>query len=183
MMPEISLNILDVAQNSVKAGAKLVEITVVGDTTEGELSVVISDDGCGMTPEQVKQVTDPFFTTRTTRKVGLGVPFFKMAAEITGGRFSIESEPGKGTATTAVFKLDSIDKMPMGDLASTVSSIIGTNPDIDFVLTVENDGQKFQADTRQFKDVLGDISLGEPQVVEYIREFINSGMEEIHAVF
>ena len=95
MMPEISLNILDVAENSTRAKASLVEITVDADTASDRLTIVIKDNGCGMTEEQVAQVTDPFFTSRTTRKVGLGVPFFKYAAESTGGSFSIESRPGK----------------------------------------------------------------------------------------
>lgn len=103
MMPEISLNILDVAENSVRAGASLIEIGVSVQTEEDTLTVVIKDDGCGMSAEQVEKVQDPFYTTRTTRRVGLGVPFFKQAAESTGGSFSIMSELGKGTVVTAVF--------------------------------------------------------------------------------
>ena len=109
MMPEISLNILDVAENSTRAGASLVQITVDVQPEADKLTVIITDDGCGMTPEQIRQVTDPFYTSRTTRKVGLGVPFFKFAAESTGGSFSIESEPGKGTMVTAVFTLNHRD--------------------------------------------------------------------------
>ena len=104
-MPEISLNILDVAENSTRAGASLVQITVDVQPEADKLTVIITDDGCGMTAEQIRQVTDPFYTSRTTRKVGLGVPFFKFAAESTGGSFSIESEPGKGTMVTAVSTL------------------------------------------------------------------------------
>ena len=104
-MPEISLNILDVAENSTRAGASLVQITVDVQPEADKLTVIITDDGCGMTPEQIRQVTDPFYTSRTTRKVGLGVPFFKFAAESTGGSFSIESEPGKGTMVTAKYGL------------------------------------------------------------------------------
>ena len=105
MLPEISLNILDVAQNSISAGAALTEISVVIDTASDSLTVVIKDNGCGMNEEQLKAVTDPFYTTRKTRKVGLGVPFFKMAAEITGGSFEISSAVGKGTTVKAVFGL------------------------------------------------------------------------------
>ena len=97
MLPEISLNVLDVSENSTRAGATLVEIRVAASQADDTLTIVIADNGCGMTPEQVSRVTDPFFTTRTTRKVGLGIPFFKYAAESTGGSFRIESEPGKGT--------------------------------------------------------------------------------------
>ena len=115
MMPEISLNILDVAENSTRAKASLVEITVDTDVAADTLTVVIKDDGCGMTEEQVAQVIDPFYTSRTTRKVGLGVPFFKYAAESTGGSFFIRSQVGVGTVVTAVFVLSHIDRMPLGD--------------------------------------------------------------------
>ena len=129
MMPEISLNILDVAENSTMAKASLVEITVDADTASDRLTIVIKDNGCGMTEEQAAQVTDPFFTSRTTRKVGLGVPFFKYAAESTGGSFSIESRPGKGTAVTAVFVLSHIDRMPLGDITSTIHTLIVYHPE------------------------------------------------------
>ena len=127
-MPEISLNILDVAENSTRAGASLVQITVDVQPEADKLTVIITDDGCGMTPEQIRQVTDPFYTSRTTRKVGLGVPFFKFAAESTGGSFSIESEPGKGTMVTAVFTLNHIDRMPLGDMTATIHTLIQGHP-------------------------------------------------------
>ena len=112
MLTEISLNILDIAQNSIRACAKLVEIIVSARTASDELTIIIKDDGHGMTDEQLNSVTDPFFTTRTTRKIGLGIPFYKMAAECTGGSFSIVSEKNKGTTVTAVFKISHIDRMP-----------------------------------------------------------------------
>jgi len=178
MMPEISLNILDVTQNSVTAGASLIQIAIAGDSRTDRLTVQISDNGCGMTQEQVRCVTDPFFTSRTTRKVGLGIPFFKMAAELTGGSFQIESQVGVGTTTTAVFGLSSIDRMPLGNMADTMSVLIGPNPNIDFVLTMEQDGEGFVMDTRSFREVLGpDIPLSEPQVVNYIKDYIKENME------
>ena len=160
MMPEISLNILDVTQNSVTAGASLIQISITADSAADRLTVQIADNGCGMTEEQVRNVTDPFFTSRKTRKVGLGIPFFKMAAEITGGSFRIESQVGAGTTTTAVFGMSSIDRMPLGDIADTIRVLVGPNPDIDFVLTMEQDGRGFVMDTRSFREILGpDISL------------------------
>lgn len=176
MMPEISLNILDVAQNSVTAGATLTTIKIAADSASDRLEASITDNGRGMTAEQVERVTDPFFTTRTTRKVGLGVPFFKMAAEITGGEFSIKSTPGVGTCTTAIFGLSSIDRMPIGDIASTMVTLVGMNPDIDFVLDYSVDNQGFVMDTREFREILGDISLSEPEVQSYITEFIREGI-------
>ena len=130
MMTEISLNILDVAENSTKAGAALVTITVDADFEADQLTVSIEDNGCGMTPEQVERVTDPFFTSRTTRKVGLGVPFFKYAAESTGGSFQIESTIGVGTTVTATFTLSHIDRMPLGDINSTIHTLVVYHPEI-----------------------------------------------------
>ena len=131
-MPEISLNVLDVAENSTRAKASLVEISVAADTKADTLVIKIKDDGCGMTAEQLAHVEDPFFTTRTTRKVGLGVPFFKMAALAAGGDFSIESKPGAGTCVTAVFGLSHIDRMPLGDMTSTIHTLIIFHKDMDF---------------------------------------------------
>lgn len=184
MMPELSLNILDVTQNSVTAGASLIQISVTGDSASDRLTVQISDNGCGMTEEQVRNVTDPFFTSRKTRKVGLGIPFFKMAAELTGGSFQIESQVGVGTVTTAVFGLSSIDRMPLGNMADTMSVLIGPNPDIDFVLTMELDGRGFIMDTRSFREILGpEIPLSEPQVLSYIEGYINENMEDCCITF
>ena len=134
-MTELSLNILDIAENSVKAGASLTEITVEVDTAQNLLEIIIRDNGCGMSEEQVKQVVDPFYTTRTTRKVGLGVPFFKESAEATGGSFSIESKIGIGTTVKASYKLDNIDRMPMGDLTATIHTLITMHEDLDFLFT------------------------------------------------
>jgi hypothetical protein len=178
MMPEISLNILDVAQNSVTAGSTLTEIDIRADRAEDTLTVSIRDNGHGMTKEQVGRVTDPFFTTRTTRKVGLGVPFFKMAAELAGGSFRIESTPGAGTETTAVFGLGHIDRMPLGDMAGTMTALVGPNPALDFILRYGVDDRGFVMDTREVRTVLDGISLSEPEVLSYIAEYINENMEE-----
>ncbi len=127
-MRELSLNVMDVAQNSVRAQATLVFITVEDSDKNDSLTITIEDNGCGMTEEQVAQVIDPFFTTRTTRKVGLGVPLFKMSAEQTGGSFSIESEVGRGTKTQASYVKSHVDMTPLGDINSTVSILIRCNP-------------------------------------------------------
>ena len=132
-MRELSLNVMDVAQNSVRAEATLVFITVEESDRDDFLTITIKDNGCGMTEDQVKQVIDPFFTTRTTRKVGLGVPLFKMSAEQTGGSFDISSKLGQGTQTTASYVKSHVDMTPLGDINSTISILIRCNPDIDFV--------------------------------------------------
>jgi anti-sigma regulatory factor (Ser/Thr protein kinase) len=172
MMTEISLNVLDVAENSIRANATLVEISVVADTKADTLTIMIKDNGRGMTKEQVKHVEDPFFTTRTTRKVGLGVPFFKQAAESTEGTFEIESQEGVGTTVTAVFGLSHIDRMPLGDMTGTMHTLITFNTQIDFLYTYSLDDRSFTLDTRQFKEILGDVPLNSPEVSSYIKEYL-----------
>ena len=172
MMQELSMNILDVAENSVRASATLVEITLDEKPQADLLSVTISDNGSGMTPEQVKNVTDPFYTTRTTRKVGLGVPFFKMAAELTGGKLEIRSEVGKGTEVKADFVRSSIDLMPLGDINETIGTLIHCNPNIDFIYTRRFEDAEMTLDTREFRRILNGIELNDPQVSKFIREFL-----------
>lgn len=177
-MTEISLNVLDVAENSTRAGASLVEITLAADTKADTLTLIIKDNGCGMTPEQVAHVEDPFYTTRTTRKVGLGVPFLKQAAESTGGSFKIESEPGVGTIDTAVFGLSHIDRMPVGDISTTIQNLIVFHPDTDFVYTYRYDDREFVLDTREFREVLGGVPLDTPDVAQYIKEYLTENKQE-----
>ena len=176
-MRDLSLHILDLAQNSVRANAALVEIMVSVDESR-LITITIRDDGSGMSDELKERVTSPFATTRTTRKVGLGVPFFKMAAEMTGGSFAIDSRPGEGTAVRAVFGLRHIDRMPMGDLAASFCTLLQPNPEVDFVLTYAVDDHGFTIDTREYRAVLEGLSLGEPEVLAFIAEQIREGMRE-----
>ncbi len=179
MMTEISLNVLDISENSTRAGASLVRITLAADTSADTLTLAIADNGCGMSKEQVSNVTDPFFTTRTTRKVGLGIPFLKYAAESTGGSFSIQSESGKGTAITAVFGLSHIDRMPLGDISSTIHTLVLYHPDTDFVYTYQYNQASFTLDTRQLREVLGDIPFDTPEISQYILEYLTENKQEI----
>lgn len=180
-MQELSLNVLDIAQNSVRAGARLIEIMVDEQPESDIMTITVADDGCGMTPEQAAHVTDPFFTTRTTRRVGLGVPFLKMAAEMTGGGLTIETAPGRGTTVRAVFGLTHIDRMPLGDIAATICSLIQCNPEIDFTYTYRRGESSFTADTHEFCAVLGDVPLSNPEVVAFIGSFIRENTQEITA--
>ena len=179
MMTEISLNILDVAQNSVRAEATLIEISVAADTVQDRLTVVIKDNGCGMSEEQVRNVTDPFFTTRTTRKIGLGIPFFKQSAEITGGSFTIKSELGVGTVTEAVYVLSSIDRMPLGDMTQTIHSLVTMNTHIDFLYTYSADDKSFVLDTREFREILGSGDFDVPEVSAFIKDFLKENHAEV----
>ncbi len=175
-MTELSLNILDIAENSVRAGASNITISLTEDKTAATLLISISDDGCGMDEETVKRVTDPFYTTRTTRKVGLGIPFFKMEAEQTGGYMKIESEKGVGTTTEALFHSDHTDFIPLGDVTSTVVTLIGGSPERNFRLLhrlITKDGERYiDFSTEEIKEVLGDVSLAEAEVLTWIREYL-----------
>ena len=178
-MTEISLNILDVAENSIRAKADLIEIVIEVDILADRLIVLIKDNGCGMSPEQVEQVTDPFFTTRTTRKVGLGIPFFKMAALSADGDFEIVSKEGEGTLVRAEFRLNHIDRMPLGDISGTIYTLIHFNQDIDFCYVYRYDSREFVLDTRQMREILGGIALDTPEVSEYIREYLEENKRDV----
>ena len=178
MFPEISLHILDIAQNSLRAGATLIEISLIEDTEKHTLLFVIRDNGCGMTPEQVDRVTDPFYTSRTTRKVGLGVPFLKQAAEATGGNLEIRSSAGLGTEVSALFHTDHIDCMPLGDITETMMALIEGLGDVDLVYTYRVDGREFVLDTRNVREILGNVSFSEPEVRSFLRDFLAENKAE-----
>ncbi|RKJ41386.1 ATP-binding protein [Acutalibacter sp. 1XD8-33] len=184
-MRELSLNVMDIAQNSISAGASLITIAVEEDAGADTLSISISDNGRGMTPEQVEHVTDPFFTTRTTRSVGLGVPLFKMEAEMTGGSFSIQSTVGVGTTTAAVFKPSSVDMIPLGDINGTVNMLVMMNPQLDFLYTRKlrlesGEEREFDLDTRELRQVLGeDVPLNAPDVTQWVKEYLEENTAEL----
>ena len=175
-MKELSLNILDIAENSVKAGAKLTEITV---EETAELTVLtIKDDGCGMTEEIVKSVTNPFYTTRTTRKVGMGIPLLKLAAEQTGGSLKIESRcerdypDNHGTALRAEFNKNHIDMTPLGDVISSIVTLIQGHPDTDFLFKHIFSDKTVLLDTRELKTVLEGVPLNSYEVIKWIEEYL-----------
>ena len=175
-MKELSLNILDIAENSVKAGATLTRITV--NETEETLTLTVEDDGCGMTDEILKSVTDPFYTTRTTRKVGMGIPLLKMAAEMTGGGVEITSRhedefpDSHGTTVTARFNKKHIDFTPLGDVTESIATLIQGHPDTDFLFTHRTDGKTVTLDTREMRAVLGDVPLNSYEVICWIKEYL-----------
>ena len=173
-MKELSLNILDIAQNSIKAGASHIGVTL--DETDETLSLSITDDGCGMSADTVRGVTDPFFTTRTTRSVGMGIPLLKLAAEQTGGSFSIESvseqdDPvSHGTAVRALFYKNHLDFTPLGDVVSTVCTLIQGAPDVDWHFCHSSGARTVELDTAEMRAVLGGVPLDSFEVLEWIRQ-------------
>lgn len=177
-MQELSLNILDIAENSVKAGALLISILLEYIDSK-TLILSIEDNGIGMNQESVNKVIDPFYTSRTTRKIGLGIPFLKMAAEMTGGGFSIESTLNVGTSVKATFLIDSIDMIPIGNIGETLSALISTNTEIDFIYTIRCNAKEFILDTRELKEIMGGVSLSNAEVTVFIREYTNEHTQNI----
>ncbi len=178
-MKELSLHITDIVQNSVAAGASLINVSVIEDTEKNILEISVEDNGKGMSGELVSRVVDPFTTSRTTRKVGLGIPLFKQAANFCGGDLSIESSLGVGTKVTATFVHDHIDRQPLGDMVSTMLCTIVSHSDIDFVYMHSFNEKSFVFDTRELKNVLGDVSFSEPDVYMWIKSFLEEGENEI----
>lgn len=178
-MRELALNILDITENSVKAKADLIEIGVVADGNL--LTISIKDNGCGMDAEFLSRVTDPFTTTRTTRKVGLGIPLIKMEAEMAGGTFAIASEKGVGTVVTTTFEIDHIDRPPLGNLAETMVTLLAGNSLINYRLTYIVDGREYVFDTAELKAELGDTPLDAPAILIAIKEMLIENLAEITA--
>lgn len=170
-MKEISLHIMDIVQNSITAHATVIEVLLRILRKEDVVAVTIKDNGKGMSEEMLAHVTSPFVTTRTTRRVGLGISLFKAGAENTGGSFVIDSREGAGTELTATYVLSNIDRPPIGDFAGTMQTLIVGNPKIDFVVTVVLDEGQESLDTREVKQVLGEgIPLDLPEISTWLRE-------------
>ena len=179
-MTELALHILDIAKNSTRAKATEVKIEVIASTAQDKLKITISDDGSGMDEELLEKVTDPFATTRTTRKVGLGIPLFRQSALMAEGDFSIESELGVGTKTYAEFKLSHIDRVPLGDLPGSLVTLIGGSPEVDFILYYEVDGKSYEFSTVPVREIMEGISLAEPEILAYIEDMIAQNIENIN---
>lgn len=173
-MKELSLNILDITENSLKAGATLVSILI---EEKGErLTVSVEDNGSGMTGEVLGSVENPFYTTRTTRKVGMGIPLFRFAAEQTGGSLKITSRhiseypDSHGTVVSALFNKEHIDFTPLGNTVETVLTLIQGHPDVDFTFIHRAEGGDVSLDTREIREVLEEVPLNSFEVLEWIRE-------------
>ncbi len=182
-MDELSLYVLDITMNSVRAGADEITVSL---TEDGEwLTFSVVDNGCGMSAEQVAKLSNPFFTTRKTRKVGLGVPFLTMLAEMTGGGVNIVSVPESesddhGTTITAKFNKNHIDFIPLGDIVSTVTTLIQGSPSVNFTFVHEMPGGRVELSCKALREMLGDeISLAEPEILSWIGGYLREQYEEI----
>ncbi|MGV8050235.1 MAG: ATP-binding protein [Anaerolineaceae bacterium] len=178
-MRELALHILDIAANSVSAGADKICISVDQNLEKDTLTIKISDNGKGMSPEMVKAVTDPFVTSRTERKVGLGIPLLKAAAEACNGWFNLTSQVGKGTTTAVQFQLSHIDRMPLGNLSDTFLSLELGTPEVNWVFSVKNNKDEFYFDDTELKKELDGISITEPDVIRFIRSIFEEGITKL----
>ena len=171
------MHIMDILQNSTRAKAGTITLEVLLDSQADTLTLIFKDDGCGMSPEMVEKVTNPFFTTRTTRKVGLGLPLLKQNTEMTGGSMDIQSEVGVGTTVTAVFGLTHLDTPPMGDLAGTMVLTISAHPEIHFIFHYKRDEEiDYTLDTDEVYEVLDGMPINDPDVIASLKEMVEENI-------
>jgi anti-sigma regulatory factor (Ser/Thr protein kinase) len=168
-MEDLSLHILDIAENSINAGAKNIEIRIRQDVAQDELTIEITDDGLGMEPENTEKATDPFYTTRTTRRVGLGLPLLAQATTAANGTLQVRSTPGQGTRVMATFQLSHIDRKPLGDMAATIVMLVASNPEIHFTYRYDHE---FTFDTNEIKELLGGVDMSSPEALTFTRDYI-----------
>lgn len=178
-MIELALHILDIAENSSRANATLIEITFNEDVKNDILSFEIKDNGKGMDEDTIQKAMDPFYTTKKVRRVGLGLPMLEQAAITAGGSFTIESEVGVGTRIYAQFQYSHIDRQPLGDIPGTITALIIGNPDIDILYTHNRNGKSYILDTVEIRQALGDVPLNHREVLKVIKDNIVEGLEEI----
>ncbi len=175
-MRELSLHILDCLENAIEAQATRIALTIEEDTAADRLAITVEDNGRGMPPALVAHVLDPFVTTRTTRHVGLGLPLLAAAAERSGGKVTVESQPGVGTKITATFQLDHLDRAPLGDLPATLMAVLLSQQLVELTYQHRVDGREFGCDTVEMRRILGDVPLSHPEVRTWLREYLAQGL-------
>lgn len=178
-MRELALHILDIAENSISAGATRIRIAVEENLKNDILKIVIEDNGKGMDAETLARITDPFVTSRTTRHVGLGIPFFKAAAEACDGDLTIQSRPGAGTMVEVTFRHSHIDRMPLGDITSTMLTLIIGSPEVHWIFEYQVNERIFTFDDTVIKETLEGVPLTEPAVIKFIRDALSEGIKNV----
>lgn len=179
-MRELSLHVLDILENALEAGASRIVLEIDEDSATNRLTIGITDNGRGMSPETLQRIADPFFTTRTTRNVGLGIPLFKAAAQRCNGDLAITSQLGAGTRVLAEFQLDHIDRAPLGDMRGTLLSVLLSQHICDLHYRHRVNARTFEFDTAELRQILGDVPLTHPQVRAWIEDFLSEGYAELY---
>ena len=178
-MLTLANHILDIAENSVRADAKFIEISIEEDSQKDCLTIEIKDDGQGMSQDVQKKALDPFYTTKTVRHVGLGLPLLKDAAERSGGTFQLESQEYSGTTVKATFGLHHLDRQPLGAIINIIIILIISNSDVDFFYKHRHNDRRFGLDTREIRKEIEDVPINHPEIIKYIRGVIEEGLREI----
>lgn len=179
MMAELCMHMIDLVENSIRADAGTVSIILLRSQNSDSLEMKIGDDGCGMDAETAQQVQDPFFTTKSGKKVGLGIPLLKAAAEMTGGRFTLTSAPGKGTVVSARFVLSHIDTPPVGALSDTMLTLLVAHGEINLNFRISTDQGEFALSTEEIRQQVGDMPLSHPDILAFLRPFIEEHLGEL----
>ncbi len=172
-MKELSLHILDLAENSIQAGASKVGIAIDETHLDTHIKITVTDNGRGIDPERLAVISNPFVTSRTTRRVGLGISLFKAASQRCDGEFSIQSREGKGTTISATFAIDHLDRAPVGDMGATITNLIAGYPDIGIKYHHRLYGDSFTMDTTELAAGLDTVELNDPSILSRIKEMVN----------
>jgi len=175
-MRDLSLHLMDIIQNSIVAMGTRIGVTIAANLKSNELKIIVADNGKGMDDDMIKKVTDPFITIRNTRKVGLGISLFKASAERSDGYLDITSKKGVGTTLEAVFKINNIDRPPLGDVADTIAGVLASNESLHLTLTLFRDDDMFSFDTVEVKRMLDGVPINEYEVLKWIKDYINEGI-------
>jgi len=180
MLEDLSQHILDIAENGVNAGADSISLKI--DDGPEEVVLIVSDNGKGMDEQTCRLVVDPFFTSRTERRVGLGLPFLKQLADLCGGSFALESFPGRGTTVSASFRKDSIDMPPLGDIPSTLLALFIGNPDISWMYTHKRNGKEFSVGNRELSEALGGGNpFSDPSLALGIKDYLRENISDLYS--
>lgn len=180
-MIELSMHILDIVENSTRAGATIVTIRILEDMKLDMLSIEITDNGEGMDSDSLKKALDPFYTSKEVRHVGLGLPMLYQATQSSEGKFSLESKRGEGTRVLAEFKQSHIDRQPMGDMGGTIMTLVAGNPDVDFTFMYLTNDSAYTFNTKEIRKEIENVPLNNPEILQFIRENITEGLKEIGA--
>jgi anti-sigma regulatory factor (Ser/Thr protein kinase) len=181
-LEDISLHILDIVENAISAKAKRVDILVMEDPGKDQLTIEIKDDGIGMDEEIAQKAVDPFFTTRSSRRVGLGLSLMAQATQEAGGSLRIESEPGKGTKVTATFRYHHIDRKPLGNMIETMMTLLLGNPDLEITYAHKKNEKSYRFDSLVLKHQFGDRPLMDPEVIQWVKTHLREGLQQIGAI-
>jgi anti-sigma regulatory factor (Ser/Thr protein kinase) len=178
-MKDLSLHILDIAQNSIRAKARMIEISIFESSADDSFKLVIKDNGNGMSPEQLEKAVDPFYTSRTTRKVGLGLSLLNQNAMQSGGTMNIQSQAGIGTEVEAIFKASHIDKPVLGDIAKTIVLVTGANKEIEITYRHVKDGEEYVFNSFEIQQELDGVSISSPKILKFLEDMINQNLDAI----